>query len=81
VARAEPLRTWFQDIADFAEGISDRKAGRDLTQSLTGRGALRRFKNQVYEHHPELVSSWHERARLRDTAADRMRDGCARAVR
>lgn len=63
-----PSYVWFQDMADFAEGISDRKAGRDLTQSLMGRGVFRRFKNQIYEHHPELVSSWHA---LRDVRAQR----------
>jgi hypothetical protein len=63
-----PPNVWFQDMADFAEGISDRTAGRDLTQSLRGRGAFRRFKNRVYEHHPELISSWHD---FRDVRAQR----------
>jgi len=63
-----PSYVWFQDMSDFAEGISDRQAGRDLTESLRGRGAFRRFKNQVYEHHPELISSWHA---LRDVRARR----------
>jgi hypothetical protein len=30
-----------------------------LTQALQGRGAFRRFKNQLYQHHPELTSAWH----------------------
>jgi hypothetical protein len=55
-------------MADFAEGISDLDAGRDLTQALNGRGAFRRFKNLLYEHHPELISSWHA---LRDVRAQR----------
>src|SRR3954451_8090030 len=64
-----PSYVWFRDMADFAEGVSDRKAGRDLTQSLMGRrGAFRRFRNQLYEHHPELISSWHA---LRDVRAQR----------
>jgi hypothetical protein len=63
-----PPYVWFQDMADFAEGISDSAAGRRLTQSLQGRGAFRRFKNQVYEHHPELISPWHA---LRDVRAQR----------
>ncbi len=64
-----PPHVWFQDMADFAEGIRDRGVGRRLTESLRGRGAFRRFKNQIYEHHPELISSWHAwrdvRAQLR----------------
>src|SRR4051794_6877505 len=63
-----PSYVWFRDMADFAEGISDLKAARDLTKSLTGRAVFRRFKNAVYEHHPELVSSWHA---LRDVRAQR----------
>jgi hypothetical protein len=63
-----PSHVWFQDMADFAEGISDNVAGRQLAQSLQGRGAFRRFKNQLYERHPELISSWHA---LRDARAQR----------
>ncbi len=69
--RIDPLPSyvWYQDMADFADGISDRAAGRRLSQSLQGKGAFRRFKNQVYELHPELISAWHAlrdaRARLR----------------
>ena len=64
-----PSYVWYQDMADFADGISDRAAGRRLSRSLQGRGAFRRFKNQVCEVHPELISAWHAlrdaRARLR----------------
>ena len=63
-----PPYVWFQDMADFADGISDRAAGRRLTQSLQGRGAFRRFKNQLYQRHPELISAWHA---LRDVRAQR----------
>ena len=61
-----PSYVWYQDMADFADGISDRAAGRRLSQSLQGNGAFRRFKNQVYELHPELISAWHA---LRDAKA------------
>jgi len=63
-----PPYVWFQDMADFAEGISDRTAGRRLIESLRGRGAFRRFKNLVYEHYPELIGAWHA---LRDVRAQR----------
>jgi len=63
-----PSSVWFRDMADFADGISDRAAGQHLTQSLKGRGAFRRFKRQVYEHHPELISAWQS---LRDVRAKR----------
>lgn len=60
-----PSRVWFQDMADFADGISDGSAGRRLTQSLHGRGAFRRFKNQLYQGHPELISAWHAMREVR----------------
>jgi hypothetical protein len=63
-----PPYVWFQDMADFAEGVSDFEAGRDLARALQGRGGFRRFKNRLYEHHPELISSWHA---LRDVRAQR----------
>ena len=39
-----PPYVWFQDMADFADGISDRAAGRRLTRSLEGRGAFREIQ-------------------------------------
>ncbi len=63
-----PSYVWLRDMADFANGLSDIAVSRRLTQSLQGRGAFRRFKNQVHEHHPELISAWHS---LRDVRAQR----------
>jgi hypothetical protein len=28
------------------------------SRSLNGKGAFRRFRNELYEHHPELISDW-----------------------
>ncbi len=53
-----PSYVWYQDMVDFAEGLSDRTASRRLSQSLQGKGAFRRFGNQLYQHHPELSSAW-----------------------
>lgn len=58
----------YQDMTDFASGISDDAAGRRLARALQGRGAFGRFKNQLHEHHPELISAWHA---LRDIRAQR----------
>jgi len=63
-----PSYVWYQDMADFAEGISDGAAGRRLARALQGPGAFRRFKNQLYEHLPQLISHWHA---LRDVRAQR----------
>lgn len=63
-----PSYVWYQDMVDFAEGISDDAAGRRLARKLQGGGAFGRFKHQLYGHHPELISAWHA---LRDTRAQR----------
>ena len=63
-----PPYVWYRDMVDFAEGVSDHEAGRRLAGSLQGRGAFRRFRHQLYEHHPELISAWHA---LRDVRAQR----------
>jgi hypothetical protein len=67
-----PSYVWYQDMVDFAEGISDRDAGRDLGRALDGRGAFRRFRNELYQRHPALISVWQS---FRDARAR------ARAVR
>ncbi len=46
----------------------DSTAGRRLARALQGPGAFRRFKNQLYEHLPQLISHWHA---LRDVRAQR----------
>ena len=67
-----PPYVWYQDMADFADGISDRAAGDSLHRALQGKGAFRRFKNELYQRHPDLISVWHG---FRDARAH------ARAVR
>jgi hypothetical protein len=61
-----PSYIWYQDMVDFAEGISDRTAGERLSRTLEGKGAFRRFKNELHQRHPELLPPWHE---LRDARA------------
>ena len=54
-----PSYVWYQDMVDFAEGISNGAARRRLAGALRGPGAFRRFKSQLYQHLPELISPWH----------------------
>ena len=54
-----PSYIWYRDMVDFAEGISDRAAGLRLGRALQGKGAFRRFKNELYQRHPELIPAWH----------------------
>ena len=63
-----PSYVWYADVADFAHGVSDSAAQRRLARALAGRGAFRRFKNELYEEYPELVSVWHA---FRDARAHR----------
>lgn len=63
-----PPYVWYQDMVDFAEGLSDHETGRRLSASLQGKGAFRRFKGQVYDRHPQLISHWHA---FRDARAHR----------
>src|SRR4051794_23719513 len=63
-----PPHVWYQDMVDFADRISDEMASDRLKVALQGHGAFRRFKNQIYEYHPALISPWQA---LRDVRARR----------
>lgn len=63
-----PPYEWYQDMADFAEGISDERAGRRLARAISGKGAFRRFKDELHEEHPELLPAWYA---FRDVRARR----------
>ena len=54
-----PSWIWYQDMADFAEAITDERAGRALARAIQGKGAFRRFKDQLHQEHPGLVPAWH----------------------
>jgi Uncharacterised protein family (UPF0158) len=57
----EPLPSWVwhRDMADFAEGISDQRAGRSLARAIEGKGAFRRFKDRLHQNYPDLLPAWH----------------------
>jgi hypothetical protein len=63
-----PPWVWYQDMADFAELITDERAGRRLARTIQGKGAFRRFKDELQEEYPELLSAWYE---FRDVRAER----------
>jgi hypothetical protein len=46
-------------MADFAEGISDQRAGRSLARAIEVNGAFRRFKDRLHQNYPDLVPAWH----------------------
>ncbi|WP_405433760.1 hypothetical protein [Micromonospora sp. NBC_00617] len=49
---ALPSFVWHRDMADFAEQVSDERTGRRLQRAIQGRGAFRRFKDELHEEHP-----------------------------
>jgi hypothetical protein len=61
-----PSWVWYQDMADFAEGISDEQVGRRLERAIRGKGAFRRFKDELHGEYPDLLPVWYE---FRDTRA------------
>lgn len=57
-------RTW----PTFAEQISDERTQRRLTRAIQGKGAFRRFKNELHEEYPQLLPAWYA---FRDARAQR----------
>jgi Uncharacterised protein family (UPF0158) len=55
-------------MADFAEGITDERAGRRLLRAIQGKGAFRRFKDELHEEYPDLLPAWYA---FRDARAQR----------
>jgi Uncharacterised protein family (UPF0158) len=55
-----PSYVWYEDMADFADGISDERAGRRLARAIQGKGAFRRFKDELNEEYPHLLPAWFE---------------------
>lgn len=73
---ALPSSVWHRDMADFAERISDEQAGRRLQRAIQGRGAFRRFKDELQEEYPHLLTAWHafQHARATRRAIDWLLD-------
>jgi hypothetical protein len=63
-----PSFVWYQDMADFAEQISDEGAGRSLARAIQGRGAFRRFRAVLHDEYPHLLPAWYA---FRDARARR----------
>ncbi|GIM96141.1 UPF0158 family protein [Paractinoplanes toevensis] len=53
-----PSRVWFRDMADFAGLVSDERVAARLTRALDGKGAFRRFRNELHQRHPDLIGVW-----------------------
>ena len=51
-----PPYVWYQDMVDFADRISDRNAAERLSRTLQGKGAFRRFRNELHQRHPPALA-------------------------
>ncbi len=64
------------DVEEIATALADQTdyEHRWLSESLQGKGAFRRFRTQLYEHHPDLISTWQavRDARARQRAVQRL---------
>ncbi|MGO8961540.1 MAG: UPF0158 family protein [Streptosporangiaceae bacterium] len=63
-----PSWVWYQDMADFAAGITDDRASHRLARAIQGKGAFRRFRDELHEDYPHLLPAWYA---FRDTRAQR----------
>ena len=63
-----PSWVWYQDMADFTETITDERAGRRLARAIQGKGAFRRFKDELHQEYPDLLPTWYA---FRDVRARR----------
>jgi hypothetical protein len=66
--RPLPSYIWYQDMADFVDLLSDDRAARRLARAINGRGAFRRFRDELHEEYPDLLPAWNA---FRDTRAAR----------
>ena len=54
-----PSYPWHQDMADFTETITDERTGRRLARAIQGKGAFRRFKDELHQEYPDLLPAWY----------------------
>jgi hypothetical protein len=62
----EPLQSGeaWQDMADFAAAVPDPEVRRRLERAIEGRGAFRRFKDELLDH-PQMREAWFALADVR----------------
>ena len=54
-----PSWIWYQDMADFADTITDERVGRRLARAIQGKGAFRRFKDELNYEYRDLLPVWY----------------------
>jgi uncharacterized protein UPF0158 len=66
----EPLPSWvwYRDMTDFAARLSDRRLAERLERALQGKGAFRRFGDEIHDRGEHLISAWNA---FRNTRSER----------
>jgi hypothetical protein len=54
-----PSWIWYQDMADFSKTIASGQARQRLALAIEGKGAFRRFKDELHARYPDLVPAWY----------------------
>lgn len=54
-----PSHVWYQDMADFVELVGDERAQRRLMRAIQGKGAFRRFRDELHVQFPTLLPAWY----------------------
>jgi hypothetical protein len=64
-------------MADFVDGISDEPAARQMARAISGRGAFRRFRADLFEEYQDLVPVYQafRDVRARRRAVERLLEG------
>jgi len=72
-----PPRIWYRDMADFVARLSDEQVAERLERAMSGRGAFRRFRDEIYrDRNEQLISAWNafRNARTERRAVDWLLD-------
>jgi len=65
---ALPSRIWYRDMADFTARLSDDRLAARLERAMAGKGAFRRFRDEIYSRDEDLISAWNA---FRNTRTER----------
>lgn len=63
-----PPRVGYRDMVDFTARLSDRRIAERLERAMQGKGAFRRFRDEIYRRNEHLISAWNA---FRDTRSER----------
>jgi uncharacterized protein UPF0158 len=63
-----PSRVWYRDMTDFTARLSDQRLAERLERAMAGKGAFRRFRDEIYGRDDSLITAWNA---FRNTRTER----------